>query len=138
VVRTAPMVREGVRSRRRYLTTTVPDGGHAHHWRWQQQLAWLSRHVSGIGLDVRLGHDADVVFEVRRASDGGRALPVFTTVERLVATLGPEQPWAALPLRNIQHLMSAAGVPTIVIDPGAEPGAWRWQMSDLEDLARRQ
>jgi hypothetical protein len=88
--------------------------------------------------DVRLGHDADVVFEVRRAPDGGRALPVFTTVERLVATLGPEQPWVALPLRNIQHLMSAAGVPTIVIDPGAEPGAWRWQMSDLEDLARRQ
>jgi hypothetical protein len=33
VVRTAPTVREGVRSRR-YLTTTVPDAGHAHDWRW--------------------------------------------------------------------------------------------------------
>ena len=30
MVRTAPAVREGVRSRRRYLTTTVPDAGHAH------------------------------------------------------------------------------------------------------------
>lgn len=30
MVRTAPTVREGVRSRRRYLTTTAPDAGHAH------------------------------------------------------------------------------------------------------------
>jgi SseB protein N-terminal domain len=88
--------------------------------------------------DVRPGHDADVVFEVRRASDGRLALPVFTTVERLVTALGPEQPWVALPLPNIQHIVGAAGVPRIVVDPGAERGAWRWQVSDIEELARRQ
>jgi hypothetical protein len=87
--------------------------------------------------DIRPGHAADVVFEVRRLSDGGRALPVFTTVERLIAALGPVQPWVALPLQNIQHIMGGTGVARIVIDPAATPGAWRWQVSDIEALAWR-
>jgi hypothetical protein len=88
--------------------------------------------------DVRPGHDADVIFEVRRTSDGGRALPVFSAVERLVSALGPQQPWVALPLRNIQRIIGGAGVDTIVLDPDAESGAWRWQASDIEALERRQ
>ena len=87
--------------------------------------------------DVRPGHDADVIFEVRQVSGGGRALPVFTTVERLVAALGHEQPWVALPLRNIQQIMGASSVQSIVLDPGAEPGTWQWQASDIESLQRR-
>jgi hypothetical protein len=86
--------------------------------------------------DIRPGHDGDVVFEVRRLADGRRGLPVFTTVERLVAALGREQPWVALPLRNVQRLMGGAGVPSVVIDPEVEPGAWRWQAGDLEVLGR--
>ena len=88
--------------------------------------------------DIRPGHDSDVIFEVRQLSDGGRALPAFTTVERLVSTLGREQPWVALPLRNIQAIMGGAGVDKVVLDPEADPGTWRWQVSDLEELARRQ
>lgn len=88
--------------------------------------------------DIRPGHDGEVIFEVRELSGGGRALPVFTTVKRLVATLGPAQPWVALPLRNIQAIMGGAGVGTVVIDPQAEPGTWRWQASDLQALGRRQ
>jgi hypothetical protein len=79
-----------------------------------------------------------VIFEVRELPDGGQALPVFTTVKRLVATLGPDQPWVALPLRNIQAIMGGAGVPQVVIDPPVQPGAWRWQASDLRALERRQ
>jgi SseB protein N-terminal domain len=88
--------------------------------------------------DIRPGHEGDVIFEVRELSDGGRALPVFTTVKRLVAALGPDQPWVALPLRNIQAIMGGAGVPRVVIDPQILPGAWRWQASDLRALERRQ
>ncbi|HET9897943.1 MAG TPA: SAV_915 family protein [Streptosporangiaceae bacterium] len=87
--------------------------------------------------DVRPGHDGDVVFEVREISDGGRALPVFTTVGRLVATLGPDQPWIALPLRNVQAIMGSAGVDRVLIDPLAQPGAWKWQASDLSALTGR-
>jgi hypothetical protein len=88
--------------------------------------------------DVRPGHDGDVIFEVREISDGGRALPVFTSVERLVQTLGPDQPWVALPLRNIQAIMGGAGVDRVLIDPLAQPGAWRWQPSDLQALIGRE
>jgi hypothetical protein len=75
--------------------------------------------------------------EVRELSGGYRAMPVFSTVSRLVATLGPDQPWVALPLRNIQAIMGGAGVHTVVIDPRAEPGAWRWGAGDLRVLERR-
>jgi hypothetical protein len=86
--------------------------------------------------DIRPGHDADVLFEVRRLTDGRRALPVFTTLKRLVAALGSAQPWVALPLRNIQRVVGSAGVPSVVVDPDAELGAWRWQVSDIEALGR--
>ncbi len=88
--------------------------------------------------DIRPGHDGDVIFEVRQLSGAGRALPVFTTVQRLVAALGPRQPWVAIPLRNVQAILGGAGVDRVVLDPEADPGAWRWQASDLEALGRRQ
>lgn len=71
-------------------------------------------------------------------SDGGRALPVFTTVKRLVAALGPDQPWVAVPLRNIQAIMGGVGVDRVVIDPQAQAGTWRWQPNDLQALIGRQ
>jgi SseB protein N-terminal domain len=88
--------------------------------------------------DIRPGHDGDVIFEVRLMSDGRRGLPVFTSPKKLAAALGPAQPWVALPLRNVQAIMGGAGVERVVIDPAADPNAWRWQVSDLEDLGRRQ
>jgi hypothetical protein len=87
--------------------------------------------------DVRPGHDADVIFEVRAASDGGRVLPVFSAAGALVSALGPQQPWVALPLRNPQKIMGGAGIDRIVLDPGADARAWRWQAADLEALERR-
>jgi hypothetical protein len=86
--------------------------------------------------DVRPGHNGDVVFEVRELPDGGRVMPVFTTVRRLVAALGPHQPWVALPLRKVQEIMGGAGVYSVVLDPQAHPRAWRWQASDLRALGR--
>jgi SseB protein N-terminal domain len=85
---------------------------------------------------VRRGGRTDVEFEVRELANGTRALPVFTTTRQLIAALGPEQPWAALPLRNARALMSAAGVDQVVLDPAAQSDAWRWQHEDLEALER--
>jgi hypothetical protein len=87
--------------------------------------------------DVRPGHDGDVVFEVRRMADGDVGLPVFSAVSRLVATLGHDQPWVAMPLRNVQAIMGAAGVERVVLDPDAQPGAWQWQERDVEMLEGR-
>ncbi len=87
--------------------------------------------------DVREAHEGDVIFEVRRAADGGLILPVFTTVSGLVAALGSAQPWVVLPLRNIREIMGATGIDRVVLDPDAEPDAWRWQLSDIAALRER-
>ena len=86
--------------------------------------------------DVRPGRNGDVIFEVRELPGGGRVMPVFTTARRLVAALGPHQPWVALPLRNMQQIMGSAGVYSVVLDPRAHSGAWQWQAGDLEALGR--
>ncbi|EME99792.1 hypothetical protein J7W19_10080 [Streptomyces mobaraensis NBRC 13819 = DSM 40847] len=58
-----------------------------------------------------------VVFEARRAADGADCGLAFTTAERLVACLGPEQPWVALPFGALRLLLGEAGVPRVVVDP---------------------
>jgi type III secretion system (T3SS) SseB-like protein len=87
--------------------------------------------------DIRPEHRDSMVFEVRRASDGGLALPVFSSLDRLTGALGPDQPWVALPLHNIQVIMGGSGVGRILVDPDAEPDAQRWDDSDLTELERR-
>jgi hypothetical protein len=86
--------------------------------------------------DVRPGHGGDVVFEVRELPGRGRVMPAFSTAARLAAALGPNQPWVALPLANLQEIMGGAGVYTVVLDPQPEPGGWYWQESDLRALER--
>lgn len=87
--------------------------------------------------DIRPEHRDGMVFEVRRASDGGLALPVFSSLDRLTAALGPDQPWVALPLHNVQVIMGGTGVDRVLLDPDAEPDARRWDAGDLEELERR-
>ena len=87
--------------------------------------------------DVRADHRDGMVFEVRRASDGELAMPVFSRLDRLTAALGPEQPWVALPLHNVRAIMGGTGVDRVLLDPRAEPGTQRWSAGDIEDLERR-
>ena len=87
--------------------------------------------------DIRPDHRDEMVFEVRQASDGGLALPVFSRLDRLTAALGPDQPWVALPLHNVQVIMGGSGVDRVLLDPDAAPDARRWNDRDLEDLERR-
>ncbi len=87
--------------------------------------------------DIRPDHRDEMVFEVRRASDGGLALPVFSRLDRLTAALGPDQPWVALPLHNVQVIMGSSGIDRVLLDPDAEPGTQRWSGSDIEELERR-
>jgi len=87
--------------------------------------------------DIRADHQDGMVFEVRRASDGGLALPVFSTLDRLTAALGPEQPWVALPLRNVQVIMGGTGVDRVLLDADVAPDARRWSAGDIEQLEGR-
>jgi hypothetical protein len=76
----------------------------------------------------------EIVFEVRQAANGMDVLPVFSSVRHLVHTLGPSQPWVAMPLIKVRELAAAGGIQQVVLDPEAQRGAWRWQYSDLETL----
>ncbi len=80
----------------------------------------------------------DIELEVRRLGDGSRALPAFSTRSKLVAALGPAQPWAALLLSEARELAGDGGIPVVVIDPPVDAGAWRWTARDVESFAGRQ
>jgi hypothetical protein len=77
--------------------------------------------------------DTSIVFEVRE-SPRGNVVPVFSDVRRLVAALGPAQPWVVLPLIKIRELAASGGVHEVVLDPEVESGAWRWSYEDLVTL----
>lgn len=76
-------------------------------------------------------------FEVRQRADGTRELPVFSSLERLVQTLGRYQPWVALALQELQRAAGACGVDRLTLDPAGSPDMWRWGREDLRELGRR-
>jgi hypothetical protein len=39
-------------------------------------------------------------------------------------------------LRSVQEIMGGAGVYSVVLDPRAHAGDWRWQAGDLRALER--
>ncbi len=84
------------------------------------------------------GNGRELTYEVRTLADGTLALPVFSTVDRLVAALGRYQPWACVPLRAVQADMARSGVPQVVLDPAVEESAWRWREDGLRAFAARQ
>lgn len=76
----------------------------------------------------------DVAYETRTLADGTVALPVYSTVTKLVAALGHYQPWMCLPLRTVQADMGKAGVHRVVLDPAVDTSAWRWREGGLRTL----
>lgn len=64
-------------------------------------------------------------------------LPVFTTVDRLVSTLGPYQPWVYMPLRAARAIVNVAGVHDVVLDPSGASTDSLWTRSDIEAVEGR-
>ncbi|MGW1200616.1 SAV_915 family protein [Streptomyces sp. NPDC002536] len=60
----------------------------------------------------------EVLFETRRTAQGYICGLVFTSAERLVSCLGPEQPWVALSVGALRVLLGEAGISVIAVDPG--------------------
>jgi alkylhydroperoxidase family enzyme len=78
-----------------------------------------------------------LILEAREAPGLGQVLPVFSSVGRLVAVLGQDQPWAALPLARARERAAAAGVHRVALDPPASCGGWRWTASTLADFTQQ-
>ncbi len=85
--------------------------------------------------DPRAGHDG-VRFETRLGAAGAPVGVAFTSLDKLVETLGGAQPWIAVPLSRLRLIFGAAGVAQIALDP--VPGAElpRWGVDDLMALSR--
>jgi hypothetical protein len=75
-----------------------------------------------------------IEFEVRTLADGRRVLPVFSSVERMAAALGPSQPWVLVPLRAARAVMAVAGIESVALDPELAQDAWRWNAESLQRL----
>ncbi|WP_171161763.1 SAV_915 family protein [Streptomyces sp. I05A-00742] len=77
-----------------------------------------------------------VAFETRRAADGADCGMAFTSAERLVACLGPDQPWVALPLGALRLLLGEAGVPRVIVDPPTAPASEEASHQDEREACR--
>jgi hypothetical protein len=80
------------------------------------------------------GDRAEVLFETRADDEGRDVLPAFSSVQRLVAAFGPDQPWLALRLHTARELAITSGLADILIDPVVPRDVWRWGDQDLERL----
>jgi hypothetical protein len=83
--------------------------------------------------DPRPAHDGAIV-ETRVLTSGEIAALAFSSRERLVAALGPAQPWIALPIEVLQAWIQAAGITTVALDAAVPVGARRWRDMDLAAL----
>ncbi|MFI1968046.1 SAV_915 family protein [Streptomyces cinnamoneus] len=63
------------------------------------------------------GAEDGVVFETSRSATGERCGLAFTSTEALVSRLGPDQPWVALPIGALRHLLGETGISVVAVDP---------------------
>lgn len=73
--------------------------------------------------DPRPGHGG-VRFETRASVDGEITGVAFRGLDKLVAALGPAQPWIAIRLDRLGDVLGAAGIRRILVDPPAVESGW--------------
>ncbi len=83
----------------------------------------------------RDGEPPVIGLELMTGADGEPVSVAFTSLEKLVAALGPAQPWVGALLGTFTEMMTRAGLSPVLLDPAVPPGAGRWRPSDLEELA---
>ncbi|QMU75733.1 hypothetical protein GXW83_08260 [Streptacidiphilus sp. PB12-B1b] len=71
--------------------------------------------------------------ELRRLSTGAVVAIGFSSPRRLVASLGPHQPWIGLPALLFSALADALRVDRVLIDPVLDPGTARWTAQHVRD-----
>ena len=69
-------------------------------------------------------------------ASGERVGLAFTSPRRLVAVLGPWQPWLGLPMGAYAQWLASAGVTRVHVDPVYADDVSTWTSSALADAAR--
>ena len=116
----------------------TPTGAEPRH-----DLPLLLSPVSGRRLDERSPvyvpahpQDQHLVHELY-GSPGGPVAVAFSTLELLVARLGPAQPWISVPAGEFITLMHRLGAEPVRLDPEIAPDAPRWAATDLERIRQQ-
>lgn len=86
---------------------------------------------------ITAGARKDVAFETRQLESGGQAAIAFTSLSRLVDTLGNSQPWVAMPMGRLRELMGSNGIGQVAVDPVVPTDAWRWQQKGIRDMLEK-
>lgn len=76
--------------------------------------------------------------EVRRLDSGEYACTAFSTVRRLVDTLGMYQPWVGVAADQLVRYLDRLGVRELYVDSGLPDEAWRWQPEQLRALVTQE
>jgi hypothetical protein len=85
---------------------------------------------------VREGGEREPAIELRRLADTDEPVALaFSSVEALVRTLGPAQPWVGVPMYAFVVWLRTQGVDRIEVDPVYGCDIWRWSASDVRHAA---
>jgi hypothetical protein len=87
-----------------------------------------------------LGPGEELRLELRRLTDGRRALLVYTSLRRLLACCGEQQSWASFPVGWLPRFQS--GYDTVAVDrpvplalrgPADDTGSWPGKPEEWDD-----
>jgi hypothetical protein len=81
---------------------------------------------------IEAGGRKDIAFETRGIGSGTQVALAYSSIARLVESLGHAQPWLAMPLGRLRQVMRSSGVTQVVVDPIVPAEAWRWAPEALE------
>lgn len=93
------------------------------------------RSVATTGAGGRPARVPFIVYELYEHPANGTVAFAFTTLERLVETLGESQPWVATSIGPLAEGMREQGV-VVLLDPRVAPGRHNWQPADLAAYAQ--
>jgi hypothetical protein len=92
----------------------------------QQERPLIEHPMSGASLPGQVfvpaypnteGGRQDIAFEMRSSTTGDVVAIVFSSLDKLVASLGRYQPWVAVSLNKFRTLVGTLGVREVLVDP---------------------
>lgn len=85
---------------------------------------------------VRAGDAREPAIELRRLAESDeRVALAFSSVEALVRTLGPYQPWVGVPMYAFVAWLRTQGVDHIQVDPVYAADVRDWSADDVRRVA---
>ncbi|HEY4019762.1 MAG TPA: SAV_915 family protein [Pseudonocardiaceae bacterium] len=83
------------------------------------------------------GGRQDIAFELRSSATGDVVAVAFSSLTKLVESLGHYQPWVAVSLERFRTLIGAIGAQEVIVDPQIDPSLRRIDAQQMRQFTRR-